>query len=357
MMDDIQAWKSLEQQGLVRGEQPEFETHDSPWYIKILMAFSGWLASIFLFLFMGFSLFMTLDIFDSEFAMFTLGGVTIFGAYLLLMSSKNEFIEHAGLAFSLAGQAFIAFALISGTNDQPHLLSSSFAVLQGALVFLMPSFVHRVFSATIAFYCINFTLSFLGLPYIGIGLLMLLTSWLWLHEFHYPKYQQFISAFAYGSTFSLLYIKGNLFFAQQELVLDLFGIDATIYTQPWHGQALACVALIYVTWKLASRYRLATNIHKGVLILTTLLICAASFEMTGLLLGSLLLILGYQSSHRLLMGLGILALLTFISAYYYFLDITLLEKSQTLILFGLLLLIIRWSLKKWVFIKTEAHHE
>ncbi len=46
-------WGSLLKAGLVEGQPPATDTIESPWYVKAILAFSGWLAAIFLLGFRG----------------------------------------------------------------------------------------------------------------------------------------------------------------------------------------------------------------------------------------------------------------------------------------------------------------
>jgi uncharacterized membrane protein len=67
-----------------------------------------------------------------------------------------------------------------------------------------------------------------------------------------------------------------------------------------------------------------------------------SLQVTGLVQGTTLLLLAFAVGNRLLAGLGVATLLYAVSSYYYWLDITLLEKSGTLLALGLVLLAVRW---------------
>jgi uncharacterized membrane protein len=59
-----------------------------------------------------------------------------------------------------------------------------------------------------------------------------------------------------------------------------------------------------------------------------------------------IMLLGFSASNRILLGLGIIALLFFVSSYYYLLDSTLLVKATTLLSVGVILLGTRWGLSK-----------
>jgi uncharacterized membrane protein len=60
-----------------------------------------------------------------------------------------------------------------------------------------------------------------------------------------------------------------------------------------------------------------------------------------------ILVVGYANGNRVLAGLGILALLGYLSQYYYALHATLLEKSIILLCTGTALLLTRLALHRW----------
>ena len=74
------------------------------------------------------------------------------------------------------------------------------------------------------------------------------------------------------------------------------------------------------------------------------------------ILGALLVLgLGYQRRDRLLSGLAVLFLAVFLSAYYYHLELTLLEKSAALAASGAVLLLFAFLLKKTAPTGESAH--
>lgn len=68
------------------------------------------------------------------------------------------------------------------------------------------------------------------------------------------------------------------------------------------------------------------------------------------------MLLGFASSNRVLLGLGVTSLLFYISSYYYTLEATLLVKSRTLLIVGLLLLAARWLMTRVIAPASEARH-
>ena len=117
------------------------------------------------------------------------------------------------------------------------------------------------------------------------------------------------------------------------------------------------VVTLYVVWHLLQRYGQSISERLSITaLLGTLLLCAVSMEVQGITVGMVIILLGFAGANRVLLGLGIVSLLFYISSYYYLLDATLLDKSQTLLIVGLVLLIVRWLMLRILPVKKEAQH-
>lgn len=332
-------WMILVQAGLVEGPVPESENIDSPWYVKVLLAFSGWLAALFLLGFIGVGVQF---IIDNSVVSFIAGSVMISGALAILKIPKNEFFEHVGLAVSLAGQGLLVWAIVEVTNAHDETIWLSVAFLQIILAALMPNFVHRVFSSFIAVLSFAMALTFMSVPYVFGSVVMFLASWLWLNEFRYPQQMRKMRAIGYGLVLALTVLKGTTHFGG--LTLWRYAHNSPeAWSQLWMGEVLAGAVMLYVVWQLLLRCGQATSGRLAITaMLGTLILCGASLEIPGITAGIVIMLLGFAGSNRVLLGLGVVSLLFYISSYYYLLDSTLLAKSQTLVVVGLVLLAVRW---------------
>ena len=345
-------WDTLQQAGLVQGDAPTTESLDSPWYVKVLLAFSGWLASLFLlgFIGVGFE-----AIFRSHVASAITGSLMIAGAYAILRIPKNEFFEHVALAVSLAGQALITWSLFDSLNDKVAWIFV--ALLQVVLAIVMPNFVHRVFSSFIAAFSFSSFLYDIGVPYIFSSIVMFIAAWLWLHEFQYPKHMRKIHAIGYGTVLGLIQLKGVALFNFSHIGWRMRKTSAELWVQPWMAEVLAGVVMIYVVLQIMQRlgHRLPEPLAITALVCTVIL-SVVSIEAPGITVGMMILLLGFAGSNRVLMGLGILSLLFYISSYYYLLDATLLVKAQTLLVTGVVLLLVRWVMLNMIRRERGATH-
>ncbi|MFA5171392.1 MAG: DUF4401 domain-containing protein [Sulfuriferula sp.] len=345
--DRIEMWEALSQASLVQGPTPETNRLESPWYVKVLLAFSGWLAALFLlgFIAVGFQFIMK----NSTVSIIT-GGMMIGGAFALLRAPKNEFFEHLSLATSLAGQALVIFGIfdiVKGNND--GMTWALISLLQISLAILMPNFTHRVFSAFVAALAFSMALTIMGVPYIVSGIVMLLAAWLWLNEFRYPLHMNKMRAIGYGLVLALILIEGSVVFSTAPIGWRSAYPHHALWVQPWMGDVLSGAVTLYVVWQLLQRWgHVISNRLSIMALLGTLLLCAVSMEARGITVGIVVMILGFAGSNRVLQGLGILSLLFYISSYYYLLDATLLAKAQTLLAVGLILFIARWLLLRMI---------
>ena len=128
--------------------------HESqPWYIRMMVGFGAWLASLLLIGFVG-SIGFAAD------AGFVIVGILFIGGAIFVRAKlENDFVVQSALASSLAGQALFAYGVveISGGNDFESMLSIVI-VLNGILFFVFPDRIHRVLSILIAMGSFGFLL-------------------------------------------------------------------------------------------------------------------------------------------------------------------------------------------------------
>src|SRR5262249_12346056 len=87
-----------------------------------------------------------------------------------------------------------------------------------------------------------------------------------------------------------------------------------------------------------------------------LILGLASFKAPGVAPAAAILVVGYANGNRVLAGLGIAALVGYLSHYYYSMQSTLLVKSGLLAAAGIALLAARFALHHWWPEKGEASH-
>jgi len=333
-------WKQLSDAGVADGDLPDLESISSPWYVRVLLGFSGWLAALFILLFIGAALQF---VFRSNTAAFISGVVLLGGSYAMLRKQNGDFIEQLALATSLAGQGLVVYVIFRTSGWTGANTWFLIAVLQILLAGLMPNFIHRVFSAFFAAYSMQYALSYLGAPYLFGGLLMIPVAFIWLNELEYPAFLQPMRAIGYGLVIGLINIKGSALFARHWW---MHYRGKPPWVQPWMDEALAGAVILIVVWQLLKRYKIPLTSRTAIAaFVATIIAFGASFEANGISVGVLIMLLGFAGGNRILLGLGIASLLFFVSSYYYTTDTTLLAKSYTMAITGAVLLALRWSMR------------
>ncbi|WP_347332619.1 DUF4401 domain-containing protein [Marinimicrobium locisalis] len=311
----------------------------APWYLLVLQGIGGWLSALFLMGFVGLGFLQALE---NAAVAFVLGAALIGGAYALLRRPQSTFLEQLVLAFSLAGQLLVAYAIGRWIDDINALFWVGMLVLHTLLAVLMASNLHRIFSTLFAALSLFFLGVETGAPYLVAPLALALACGLWLNEFRYPLRREAIKSAAMGLTLALLVIQYLIRFPE---LLDS-GM-ATVWVPHWLGEWLTGATLGYLAYWVVKTNEVALSsrtMAAGVAALIAL--CLSSSFAYGLTQGAVLFALGFAISHRLLTGLGIVSLLFSISTYYYRLDLTLLEKSATLLVLGLVFLALRALLRR-----------
>ena len=350
MSDDIKSvYATLQKACLVNDKPLEDEAVESPWFVKVLLAFSAWLAAAFLLGFVG-ALFES--ILDNKLAAIVIGLVMIGGAYSILRMPKNEFVKHLALALSFAGQTLVVWSIFRFHNLDDSLAWGIVMLLQASLALFMPDFIHRVVSSYFAAIALALLLESSGALHLYFGLIMFSAAYLWLNEFKYPTHMRALRAIGYGQVLALIQIKGSVLL-QSGLSWRWRYKNTEIWVQPWVGEIISSIVMIYVVWQLLQRYANdASQQFVVITLISVLVFCAVSMEANGISVGMVILLVGFAGSNRILMGLGIVSLLFYISSYYYLLDTTLLAKAQTLFVVGLVLFSGRWLMLR-VLSKTQ----
>ncbi|WP_413700742.1 DUF4401 domain-containing protein [Psychromonas sp. KJ10-10] len=355
MKDQQKLWQQLQPQGLVSGQYETPETLNSPWFVKVLLAFSGWFASILIFIF---CLLALQDVIDNNIACAIIGSGFIILAYSLLKKTPNEFVEHLMLATSLAGQALIAWALFANDALSSPLISwFTLLILQGALSVLMPHYVHRVCSALFASIALIVCFHYLNISLISSTVLLFLASFLILNEWRFNKLQPLLEAISYGIVLVIIPLQAS----------TSLGYEISSWLNEHHEagiinhyleQALLILVMLYILLSILHRSDSIVPLSKRIaLIVATICFCLLSMQASGITVSLAILTLGFSYSNRILQGLGICSLLYYISNYYYYLELTLLQKAASLCVVGLFLLLIRGLVLKFAQPKQGAKNE
>jgi hypothetical protein len=314
-----------------------------PWFVAALQSLAGWLAAIFL---IGFALEVVR--LRSDTGLLSAGGLACAAAAVAAWSgaARSAFVEQLILALSLAGAALASVGLV-GLAGGPNHPAAALAVLTFVLLLVLanPTFVHRLLMSLAAVAVLHWLVYLLHIPYAVQGLVVLFgtaAATLWLHESHWtcPRWNALVRPLAYALALAL---PGMLWLSALQQALDpnlVRLVTGRAAFAPWWLAGLGLAGVLgYVAWEVmgewagteaaAVRLRIAVAVALG---------AAVVHRAPGVLAGLLLLVLGFQRGNRLLQGLGVLALLAYLAAYYYSLELTLLAKSAVLAASGTLML-------------------
>ena len=339
----------------------------SPWFISLLFGMSGILASLF---FIGF-LTLMLDntgLLDSTLAVIIIGALlSVIGGFLFYNARSRHSPFWNGLAFAitLAGQGYIAFALLASEIAEP-LNIMLLLLVQLLMTIVIPNFIYRLLSATLALNCLFYLLSYYHLSEVSLGLFALITSVAHLQRYTLAAFiptkwragsSDIIKALGYASTLMLLCI--SVYFIAAEYNNSFATYDGDTFSYNYYlAQGLLTLASLCAASLILKRYHVKLLSAAGLLISGVIVLLGIiSIYVSGLLATSLIIIIATANSQRVLLGLGVIALVGYIFWYYYQLDTTLLVKSASMLFIGIALLLLRWLLIKGHFanIKPSAN--
>lgn len=347
---------------LRRVEEALIEDHrsDLPWYLRTIVAIGAWLASCF---FLAFAI--TLIGWQDEHQT-TIGciGVTLLIIAVVVGRQKwGMFIGQCALAVSLAGQAMIYYGFVS-EHFHPLGMATALSIgLAALLYFAYPNFLSRLMTC---FAALQVTLLWIyagdnGELFSGpqrvqsdLSQFVLLywafhlgaICWCFLRQRH----SVLLAPLGYALIASLA--------AWQVENLSNAWIRSTVitYSIPWvewmyFNLRIGLTALTLFGVSIWAAGGISALREKAPFFIGLALALAALvwFGSGGVLLALLFLLLGFSLQNRVILGLGLILFPVFLTHYYYNLNLDLFAKSGVLIGSGLVMLLLRAGLTRWVF--------
>lgn len=312
-----------------------------PLYVRTMIGFGAWLASLLL---IGFVAALG---FSSETGIIVMGFAFMAGSVYVRRSMENDFVIQCTLAFSLAGQALFVFGVASFSDfDGVEPILGLMIVLNVILFVVFTDRIHRALSVMLCLGSVG-VLFYIWkwndvIPVLGPGLAAALV-------FVAHRQAQFIEA-GLGSFYrpllsGLVLSAFGCFLLSTVYVLPELGSSFEFYPRPWISTLLLAALLIHVVvkhWKRMAGTTGGPVVIVGAVFLVA--VVAASWLAPGILLALIVVIVGTGTGNRSLMIGGLLFFAVFLGAYFYGIQITMLQKSLTLIASGTVLLLGRWAL-------------
>lgn len=305
------------------------ETETSrPWFVSALAAISAWVAALLLIVFV-----VSTALANSDLGLLIVGLLLCGGAAVLgRQASRRIFAGQLALAVGLAGAGMVFIGTYGLAGDSFTAAALALLALEIVLIVFYPDPLHR-FLATLAagtaLVVILFDQDVQNLIHILTFLLAAAATLLWEFEAHFSAAgtDDLTRPIGYGLAGGLCAL----------LTLTLFD---DLDVRGWWLSALGLLlVLLALEWRILQRNGpgLLTPVAL-IVMLGSIALLGPAWQTPGILAALLLLVLGFQRSNWLVLGLAIVFLGVFIVVYYFQLQTTLLVKSLALMGSGVLLL-------------------
>lgn len=320
---------AMRTRGLIAADAPPAPeaADERPWFLALLLGLAGWFAGIFVLVFLGLAFNP-----QSTGALLAIGFTLSGAAFGMYFADRNAvFLDQLALAFSIAGQIALAWAILKDVDTALPVAATLFA-LQCAVFVVMPNKVARTiaaFFACIAWaYVVRFALrpgqgedlffdshGDVNLPVFGawtipvewlLTWLPMIVALLWLMRTESRWMASGARVFARPAITGLLLGLALAGIASEPVATLAFGIEAMGMRFSWY----ALFPLLSIALAMFAAY------------------CAFSLRSYGLL------------------GLSVFAALTHLARFYYLYGTTLLWKSAIMFAVGVVLLAAGVALQK-----------
>lgn len=359
----------LQRQQLLNEEQvSDIQQRDHsdalPWYLRAVLAAGGWAAALIILLLLALMLYAT-GLLD------TLTGTTLIipslliaGLAAVLLRAQGIGKQHIGLAWAIAatcGLCLGVYVLIDPRWDESFVLGSLWFLPVLALMgFSMPNRMYR-FMAVTAFVLVlvlssGYSASLYLPPRLALGLLSLLVAcvvalWLWIISRQESINREMMTSLMYGIPTALMLL--CLASVHSDFVDEvLWDGSVTAYLPAVMGFGIAVGLLVSGLIQAGVFRSQATVVY-----LPAAILCAAiAIFAPGIGFGlALLLVARHLGSKGWLVMSGCFLML-YLTDWYYFLSVTLLQKSLLLLVTGVVLLGLAFVAKKRLPASTGVTH-
>ena len=328
-------FENLHRDGHIASSSPPeivFAESANPWYTRVLMGFMGWLGGLFVLGFFG----AIIAVFFDNGAMMMITAIALFaGSFAMYRAMPNsDFGTQFALAASICAQvvATLAVSKLVGYSGNGYGIAWFVGLMQVALVIAMPNVLHRListlFAAAAFFIAAEKGLLVPALDAILVAFLIVLA--------HMESTlvalgrRQLVDPVINGLSIALL-LRGAAH-------VTLLG--ETLWL-PFALQTAVVFAVALTVWTALKTARL-TLVTRSAAVLAAIIYGAVTWRAPGLIVSVLVLLVAFASGRRALTAFSLVALVAYLSTYYYQMQLTLATKSMVLALSGASLLVMWW---------------
>jgi hypothetical protein len=317
-----------------------------PWYVRAMVGYGAWLASLLLI-----SAIVGMSLATTGGGYVVLGLIFISVSILIRRTLKSDFTRQAALATSMAGQGMLAGGIaFAGEMEGFDSALLSVIVTNAVLLGAYPDKTHRYLSVLfivgsvvglIYYHEAQVILPLLG-PLLALGVVIFMRD-----EASYVSrgLDEIMVPVTAGMLMSAL---GCLLLSTLYIIPEI-AEEFAFYPRPWISTLLFGALLLHVQREIWAE--MFGNPSGGAALaaygMTTVVILAA-LPAPGLILALLVMALGLVHRNRLCAGTGVAYLAVFTGTYFYGIDLTMLTKSVTLVATGLAILLARGLLISYV---------
>ena len=315
---------------------PELIGDETSWPIRLLTGFGAWLAGMFFL-----SIFACFGVLTDPPAQIGMGVLLLLISIAIREMSPargRTFFTQLALSWVVAGQALVVAGIIQEHDENAAVAAAIVMALGLLLGFRDP--VQRWASTVVATLG---TAILMGLYEVShtVDIMVLLTSsamaavWLFSGALLTGPAAPLQRPVGFGLATSLGLI----------LITSVMPSSQSMPT-PWSMIVLGPL-LLGVVLRLLLKHQLSPTSPAGLLaMIGTVTIAGITWSAPGVSASLLMAALAVECRNRLLLGLSVILLVSFGTAFYYWLDVSLLQKSSILIASGLLLLALRMAAQR-----------
>ncbi|MCK5725737.1 MAG: DUF4401 domain-containing protein [Thiotrichaceae bacterium] len=309
-----------------------------PWYIHVLSSFGAWVSA-----WMFFFVVALLGILDEDFFMI-IGGLLLLAT--LFISYKNKdistFFTQLLLVISLTGHILFSIGVIEIYRSEA-LVAILLIPISIIFIFFFKQSLHKFLS----FHIIVFSIIFLSYDLhvlsivapIIIAMLSIGTLFLWLNESYFlvkSNYKVYV-VLKYACVTALIITTSYFSFKHEMFFYDSWEI-------PYLTDVAIAISLfmtmIYLITHIIKRLKIGLIKPITISVITIISLLSILFYHTpAIMVSFLVLTLGIERGNKILIPLGVIALISTLIHYYYNLDLSLLHKSLLLMASGSVILV------------------
>lgn len=310
-----------------------------PWYIRVMVGLGAWLASLLL---IGFVAGIS---FIAEGGSMVTGLIMIGGAVYVRRNNDSDFLVQSAIAVCLAGQALFTFGIAELSGHEEFELTMLLVIITSSALFVVfPDRIHRVLMVLIATSSAA-TLLYVWewkivIPVLGPALA---GAMVFLHR---SRLADGVGSPIPGDMLRPL-MNGLMLAAFGCLMLSTIYVlpelidDFVFYPHPWISTLILGGLLLFTAVRTVESLFHGNQTAAAVACGLLVTVIIAAWFAPGLILALLVILLGASVGSVAYMGTGIGFLAVFLGAFFYGVDLSMMQKAMTLVGAGLAILFMR----------------